>query len=645
MNAVVNRLLATKKAPQGAFFKQMGDLHNLPVSKIQKRRKETMKKFFSLVLALVMALSLTTVAWGAATITVGATGCDYTTLADAVANAQDGDTIMLKAGTYTGIGPLGGADYSNTHSITIIGEDVDTTIIEGGFYWGYDNSHTYDYTVTIKNITFTGKGLTVADIANVVIDGNKFENISGNAAIAVLDQEYDNMSGSAVITNNVIDGVSGTGVGIEVRNGYDVTITGNTITNTGHNSLQLTKNSALAQNAGTVSIADNTLENWGVSGEGRAMRVNHGTDAGTTAKAVTIEGNVMTHEDAPEEFVKMTAVDTNDTASLSNNYWGGMTPADAGVIADNTAVDTYATSVAADGTVSGLVSAAGVPTTHPANCSSKQVSLKDCALVDLTTGDSHDFAKTDKATLYTFDTITSTVNGVKTTEYGATVYYFDGMYGLVVAKDYANAQLELANGKFVYLRGISAAEFVNASGRTDIVVDSFIDKADVTTKCNACRLDVAVVGEDYYEAEGATLAYYKGEFVLIGDKKAVTDVFTAHAFVDDTNATADCKWNIVDNKFTSVKCACGDSFKVVQSVAGLKSGTYVGTAMNVAGESNWVVLRATTFGNLPSGGTVVTPSTDKVESAETFDAGIAMYVGMSVMAAAGSVVVLKKRED
>ncbi len=32
MNAVVNRLLATKKAPQGAFFTPMGDLHNLPVN-------------------------------------------------------------------------------------------------------------------------------------------------------------------------------------------------------------------------------------------------------------------------------------------------------------------------------------------------------------------------------------------------------------------------------------------------------------------------------------------------------------------------------------------------------------------------------------------------------------------------------------
>ena len=41
---------------------------------------------------------------------------------------------------------------------------------------------------------------------------------------------------------------------------------------------------------------------------------------------------------------------------------------------------------------------------------------------------------------------------------------------------------------------------------------------------------------------------------------------------------------------------------------------------------------------------VTTVGGDKVESAQTFDAGIAMYVGMSVMAAAGSAVVLKKKD-
>ena len=43
-------------------------------------------------------------------------------------------------------------------------------------------------------------------------------------------------------------------------------------------------------------------------------------------------------------------------------------------------------------------------------------------------------------------------------------------------------------------------------------------------------------------------------------------------------------------------------------------------------------------------GTKAPAAGDKVESAQTFDAGIAMYVGMSVMAAAGSAVVLKKKD-
>ena len=77
---------------------------------------------------------------------------------------------------------------------------------------------------------------------------------------------------------------------------------------------------------------------------------------------------------------------------------------------------------------------------------------------------------------------------------------------------------------------------------------------------------------------------------------------------------------------------CKKNFKVVDSAAGLTVGSYVATA-------NGYVLLGSVYAP------VVTPSTDKtVTSAEPFDAGIAMYVGMSVMAAAGSAVVLKKRE-
>ena len=66
--------------------------------------------------------------------------------------------------------------------------------------------------------------------------------------------------------------------------------------------------------------------------------------------------------------------------------------------------------------------------------------------------------------------------------------------------------------------------------------------------------------------------------------------------------------------------------------------------------SSFVAPKDATLVELPGGiliyyyPGVTTVGGDKVESAQTFDAGIAMYVGMSVMAAAGSAVVLKKKD-
>ena len=128
--------------------------------------------------------------------------------------------------------------------------------------------------------------------------------------------------------------------------------------------------------------------------------------------------------------------------------------------------------------------------------------------------------------------------------------------------------------------------------------------------------------------------------MLIGGTEiAAADAFQDHAFFDDYDAFETCKWAVKDNEIVSVKCTCGDTFKVVQDIKGLASGTYAPLAQ---GADDYVILKATSSGKLPSGTT--TPSTDKVQSAETFDAGIAMYVGMSVMAAAGSAVVLKKKD-
>ena len=82
-----------------------------------------------------------------------------------------------------------------------------------------------------------------------------------------------------------------------------------------------------------------------------------------------------------------------------------------------------------------------------------------------------------------------------------------------------------------------------------------------------------------------------------------------------------------DGEITAIKCSkCGAVATEAPNYASLpEDAVRVGTTLWY-----WVVGAAV--------------ETDKVESAETFDAGIAMYVGMSVMAAAGSAVVLKKKD-
>ena len=95
------------------------------------------------------------------------------------------------------------------------------------------------------------------------------------------------------------------------------------------------------------------------------------------------------------------------------------------------------------------------------------------------------------------------------------------------------------------------------------------------------------------------------------------------------------------DKTTPVSALCG--------ICGAKANLYTAAktpassvivAVLPVGGTNYNVVMTSAGSYVPS-----VPSTDKVTSAETFDAGIAMYVGMSVMAAAGSAVVLKKRED
>lgn len=200
--------------------------------------------------------------------------------------------------------------------ITIVGADNFATQLTNGIYLGCDDSRNIGRTITVSGIKFTGKGILVAGQKNVIIENNEFENItscvatkgsSNEDAIVILGKEIN-----ATVTGNVIKGTEE--VGINLRNVASATICENTIANTQHNSIQI---QSAEGDAAKFIVENNVLSGWGQSSEGRAIRIV------ATNKEVKINGNVMSHNAAPEEFVKVTGFTSLDA---SQNYWNGVNP-------------------------------------------------------------------------------------------------------------------------------------------------------------------------------------------------------------------------------------------------------------------------------------------------------------------------------
>ena len=210
----------------------------------------------------------------------------------------------------------------------------------------------------------------------------------------------------------------------------------------------------------------------------------------------------------------------------------------------------------------------------------------------------------------------------------------------------ADAEYALKNdGKMIYLADINDTYNSDAID-TAVVIDSIVLPADDEIDCGDCyagALPAAyyVSGEDVYYATGSDWAYFNGQFVKYD--ATTTVLFKAHEWDMDTVIVKDTDVKGVKVPVT-VECKnCEKTFPVVSALAfdntWVEFVDYQNFAQgNAYAGKYFVVLKAaaTTTPDASTG--------DKVESAETFDAGIAMYVGMSVMAAAGSAVVLKKKD-
>ena len=239
----------------------------------------------------------------------------YQTITEAINAAADGATVEILAGEHSEyVAPwVGNSKHDTEKSITIVGAEDFATTLTAGMYLGYDDSQCREHNIVVKGIVFKGKGLKVACQQNVTIEGNKFADITEGQAIAVIGKNIN-----SVVKNNVIENVAAA-QGIELRNTLTATVEGNTISGTAHNSLQIT--SQVGATNSSVTVKDNTMSNWGTAGEGRAMRISGIVTA-------NINGNVMSHTGAPEEFVKVTGSTTLNAAA---NYWNGVSPLTAGM--------------------------------------------------------------------------------------------------------------------------------------------------------------------------------------------------------------------------------------------------------------------------------------------------------------------------
>ena len=634
-----------------------------------------MKKFFSLVLALVMALSLTTVAWGAATTVTDEDGLKY-------ALAAGGDVVLganITIENTTGTSDWAVVGYGKTVTLDLAGYTITRTANDtlgairvlgelivndssanktGGISGG-------DYAIVVGWKGYEGDG------AKLTINGGTFTGgyaITGNGTVPTGNNKTN--WGTEITINGGI--ITGTDVGIYHPQVGTLTINGGTIS--GATGVEV-RGGTLEITGGDISATSNTYSSVangnGATSTGVAVAVAQHTtkqDIDVTISGGELSGVMAFAEENPE---------ANADPAVTIDITGGEFDGDVAVTDDqSTEISGGTFSVApdedymADGLVPVLVNGVYVTQEAPENSSNKSstgIDTDGWKVVDFETLAAYEIAEDAQVNKIVYKNIEKTVNGKTTTYYGVTLYgplKFEGAaaaanggYAMVVAEESANMQIETDNGKIILARFLTKAEYEEYSAMeaqyayTTKVASKFVKKAANPSECEDAFMSYYVVGNDYYAAATSnsdnTLIMYKNEFVLVGEKLSAAPVVPHACLTDDGT---DCKWTVKNNKVVSVTCACDDTYKVVQDIKGLKTGTYAQVAYKADADSttevNYVILSSSTSGLLPSGTTVVTPSTDKtVTSAETFDAGIAMYVGMSVMAAAGSAVVIGKKKD
>ena len=231
-----------------------------------------------------------------------------------------------------------------------------------------------------------------------------------------------------------------------------------------------------------------------------------------------------------------------------------------------------------------------------------------------------------------------TIKGDKFTKTVATenkvsgvTYYFADKYEIdntpYYACDASIATHKLVKGTaVVYLTTVDVNGANGISKVVDKKVDAVSDPACGEYKKETGKSTVFVIDNETYWAGGDKYAMLNGLAVSYGDKASAEP----HKF-DKQNVTTDTKGTVV-----AVTCDnCKKTFKVVDSIP----ANYLGAVATHTGDK--LTGKYILIGETYATGT----TTETNKSPKTFDAGIAMYVGMALTSVAGSAVVIGKKKE
>jgi len=288
-------------------------------------------------------------------------------------------------------------------------------------------------------------------------------------------------------------------------------------------------------------------------------------------------------------------------------------------------------------TVLAMVMALALCTTAFAATTKTEVDSKDYTLKDMNNADQ--IITSEKISIVKRDAEKTTVGSETTTKYFADAYTLtfkanenaDEIQDILYACDASIAEYKLVKGGAI-VAYLTPVDVNGVDGNTGIekIVDKYVaEKDDDDKTCGDYNDDIYMIGGKAYVANtGSNYALLNGKAVVYGGE--ATDK-VPHKWLEK-NITFDTKGVPV-----SITCdSCKKTFKVVadDKIPSDYAGDTATT--NIEKLAHYVVLLGTT--TTSTGSTTTT-------SPKTFDAGIAMYVGMALTSVAGSAVVIGKKKE